>query len=509
MAYRGFAGGGYVGHHLSVALLEGLRPAADHAGRHATIESVLGTAARYISDGISWRAVVTLDSTGTSLVDGAGNTGLYLNTLAPSIIAHRGAGGIYAPDNAMSSYLLSKNVGMKNIEQDVWLLADGSLGCMHDSTADRTTTGTGSIAALTGAQFTALTLDSSAVLGGAWQDEPAPLFDDVLRRMGNSGAVLWPEAKNAGAAAGIVSALLRYNIPKDKAVLQSFSYPDLAYARGAGYAAAFLADPAGVNWTTLAADGIAYVVWPAWTLALTATARGYGITPITYTLNRRRDVALAQAMGVGLVFSDDPLWAGGVTSPAKRDMFAAKMWQPGMIGSTYLVADRGKFLSSNSFGWDDENVLTYQGCMQGWACPIGGNDNANSFTISYDQAIDAIANTERWGSVFICSNTDAVFNDSADDASSGYHVLVRASGMVQIFKRVAGQAAVSMDYVSGSALALGTFYSVVITVTPTTISVSIPSLSRSVTVTDSDFRGGYFHLGRHGSAVRFKNVVIS
>ena len=84
MAYRGFAGGGYVGHHLSVALLEGLRPAADHAGRHATIESVLGTAARYISDGISWRAVVTLDSTGTSLVDGAGNAAFGTTAVASS-----------------------------------------------------------------------------------------------------------------------------------------------------------------------------------------------------------------------------------------------------------------------------------------------------------------------------------------------------------------------------------------------------------------------------------------
>lgn len=51
MAYRGFSGGGFVGNHLTAALLEQLRPAADNAGRHATVGDPTTVAAPHVSDG--------------------------------------------------------------------------------------------------------------------------------------------------------------------------------------------------------------------------------------------------------------------------------------------------------------------------------------------------------------------------------------------------------------------------------------------------------------------------
>lgn len=57
MAYRGFSGGGFVGNHLTAALLEALRPAADNAGRHATVGDPTTVAAPYVSDGASWKSV--------------------------------------------------------------------------------------------------------------------------------------------------------------------------------------------------------------------------------------------------------------------------------------------------------------------------------------------------------------------------------------------------------------------------------------------------------------------
>ncbi len=72
MAYRGFSGGGFVGNHLTTALLEQLRPAADNAGRHATVGDPSTRAAPYTSDGESWKAAVLLSADGTSLVSGDG-----------------------------------------------------------------------------------------------------------------------------------------------------------------------------------------------------------------------------------------------------------------------------------------------------------------------------------------------------------------------------------------------------------------------------------------------------
>jgi hypothetical protein len=58
MSYRGFSGGGFVGNFLTTTLLEQLRPAADNAGRQATVGDPTTSAAPYRSDGISWKAVV-------------------------------------------------------------------------------------------------------------------------------------------------------------------------------------------------------------------------------------------------------------------------------------------------------------------------------------------------------------------------------------------------------------------------------------------------------------------
>lgn len=84
MAYRGFAGGGYVGNHLSVALLEALRPAADNAGRHATVGDPTTYAQYYYSDGTSWKIVLLYN--GTSLVDGAGKSIPFPAFVQPRII---------------------------------------------------------------------------------------------------------------------------------------------------------------------------------------------------------------------------------------------------------------------------------------------------------------------------------------------------------------------------------------------------------------------------------------
>jgi hypothetical protein len=67
MPYRGFSGGGFVGNFLSTALLEQLRPAADNAGRQATVGSPATVAAPYRSDGNSWKAVALLPASTNKL----------------------------------------------------------------------------------------------------------------------------------------------------------------------------------------------------------------------------------------------------------------------------------------------------------------------------------------------------------------------------------------------------------------------------------------------------------
>ncbi len=87
------------------------------------------------------------------------------------IIAHRGASGLF-PENTLLSFREALKLGAHMIELDVHETLDGELVCIHDSTVDRTTNGTGKIHKLTYKEL----LDFDAGEG-----ERIPLLDDVLK----------------------------------------------------------------------------------------------------------------------------------------------------------------------------------------------------------------------------------------------------------------------------------------------------------------------------------------
>ncbi|WP_068399054.1 glycerophosphodiester phosphodiesterase family protein [Kribbia dieselivorans] len=70
----------------------------------------------------------------------------------PYAIAHRG-GIALGPENTLAAFGRSLALGLRYIETDVKLTADGQLVCFHDDTLDRATDTTGRIGALTLAQL--------------------------------------------------------------------------------------------------------------------------------------------------------------------------------------------------------------------------------------------------------------------------------------------------------------------------------------------------------------------
>lgn len=66
----------------------------------------------------------------------------------PLAIAHRG-GAHLAPENTLAAFAMSTALGLRYIESDIRLTADGELVCFHDEMLDRCTTGTGRIGAVT------------------------------------------------------------------------------------------------------------------------------------------------------------------------------------------------------------------------------------------------------------------------------------------------------------------------------------------------------------------------
>jgi glycerophosphoryl diester phosphodiesterase len=95
------------------------------------------------------------------------------------VIAHRGASS-YAPENTLAAFDLALRMGARHLELDVHATSDGHVVVIHDDTVDRTTNGSGAVAAHTLAALRAL--DAGSWFGSEFSGERIPLFDEVLAR---------------------------------------------------------------------------------------------------------------------------------------------------------------------------------------------------------------------------------------------------------------------------------------------------------------------------------------
>ena len=222
--------------------------------------------------------------------------------VSPLWIAHRGAAAL-APENTLEAYRAAWASGLRVLEQDVRVLADGTLVVMHDATVDRTTLGTGAVADFDVATFRKL---RARPFPGFPSTVAPPVFDEVLAEF-RGRAVFVPEAKAPGSGAALVDALRAARIPATQALVQAFALDDLLPAVAAGYPAMFLtarsegieaAHAAGVRWAGLDRRAPP-AVFAAW--------RAAGFRLIAYTVDDRAERDRLLALGVCGFFSDDPL----------------------------------------------------------------------------------------------------------------------------------------------------------------------------------------------------------
>ncbi len=92
-------------------------------------------------------------------------------------VAHRGASGNY-PENTLLAFQKALEIGVDEIELDLYLTKDDHLIIMHDSTVDRTTDGTGAISDLTLTEIKAL--DAGVGFGKQFRGEHVPTWEEAL-----------------------------------------------------------------------------------------------------------------------------------------------------------------------------------------------------------------------------------------------------------------------------------------------------------------------------------------
>ena len=435
----------------------------------------------------------------------------------PLYVAHRGAALMY-PEHTIEGYRAAMSAGLRTIEPDVHVLSDGALAVMHDTTVDRTTTSSGTVASLTTAGFKALAIDANtwhrSNFGNALSP---PLFSELVSEF-KGRAIFAPEAKGSGSASPLVAALSTAGVLSDQVLVQVSTLADVTIVASASFSALYLTATstdiatAKANGTTWASVSIASAdsVFTDWIAA--------GVKTMGHTVNRRSDRDRLLALGCSGMFSDDPQYVGASGPLATSDAFAAQTWQTGMVphNDSTAALDRGVFTAPNYWGWA-LNGTAFNSVLMGALSPIKGSTAPDDFTLDFSVVFDSAngGDTSRWASVFLTKN-DKKFVDGAAPTidQQGFHFLLRKAGQIQIYKRTTS-AATQVANVATAAIADGEEVRYRVVYTPTAVTLHRLDAGGNVThtasVADSDavFRGGYVHLNRTGLACRFRGIEIS
>jgi len=130
----------------------------------------------------------------------------------PHLIAHRG-GAALAPENTMAAFRQAVETYRADmIELDVRATADGRCVVIHDATVDRTTDGTGAVAAMPFAVLRELDAGHAFVAGGAYpfrgRGVRIPLFEEVVEALPHT--ILIAEVKSGAAQAPLFEVVRRF-----------------------------------------------------------------------------------------------------------------------------------------------------------------------------------------------------------------------------------------------------------------------------------------------------------
>ncbi len=229
----------------------------------------------------------------------------------PRVFAHR-CGGALAPENTLAGLRVAARLGLRAVEFDVMLSADGSPWLLHDETLERTTNGLGRVCETPDAELSRL--DAGFRQHPAFAGEPPPTLESAARVCRQLGLQVNVEIKPAAGFEALTGDVVGRRVRAlwgagELPLVSSFSEVALAAARAAAPEL-----PLGVLYERPPADWLARCkVFGALTLHgdatfldddLLAEARASGIPVLCYTVNDPLLVAALFQRGVTAVFSD-------------------------------------------------------------------------------------------------------------------------------------------------------------------------------------------------------------
>ena len=429
-------------------------------------------------------------------------------------IAHRGSGDNW-PEHSAQAYRQAVACGARAIEISVQATVDGVLVCHHDLNTQRMTGVDLDIAATTFEQLAGLRNDARAWLGPRSGLVPIPQLKDVLDEHATRRVIFIEDKQGTNT----------------EALLEMMdSYPDATEH--------FVwKQPADSNRYRVAQQH-GYRTWGYFTEdyldRLDEFADRYDMLGMHHNA---RDEVIAR-----FVLTGKPVICWEVHTRHLRDRLLSSGVR-GLMTSNYpYVSTHGPIATTDGFAtglraagdlpwalaWSQQPTIDPEAtsirldspekssyCM-GSMCPI----SAGEYTLAFEMRwADAVPRNGEHAGIAFGQKTDLPYRVREPGAGSGYHLVVHADGVLELFGRVA-------DTISGYSLARiatkaplpGAWLRLTVKVTPEQIIVArwpMPGEEFEVRVFDlmvvnnQDFRGGYFSLCKNysdGPAVEFRSI---
>lgn len=413
--------------------------------------------------------------------------------------AHRGGGwpSAIAPDGSLQAYKTAAALGYHIIDLDYQTARDGALVIMHDTTIDRTTTGTGNVSDYDHHQLPKI--DAAKQSGTGWDNEPVPTVDDVLRRFGGR-VLLTIEAKAGTSAVAPLAALIKkyglersvYINTNDTTVAQAITnagcmphvYGPLsttAAVDAAKAAGAYLVELAYNATTTLVnyalASGIHRVIAGpiesrTQLAAMTTGLQGYvsdGVGYLDRTTGFTSTIARAisaQRVGAGWRRSDSSGLAAGA-----------------LLKPTALELAQDQFLSLGDMSGSPSSHLP------------------TSYTLTLTAKVTQVtgASASHLDMHFASVHDASIWNGVASDRG-GYTLGLRYNGQIVLWKDNADGSSSALLTASTTALTDGQTVTLGVSVTATGITVFRTDTSyTSAVISDTAWRGDYIAVGHSKS----------
>ncbi len=447
-------------------------------------------------------------------------------TATPVYIAHRGSGDVY-PEHSMEAYQAAVDFGATCMEISVGMTSDDVLICMHDSTYDRTTNGTGAIRG----QHSSV-LDTTRIwqpgLGAAWTRNPPqiPLFEEVLQKFGSS-VILCVEAKLSAAYEPMMALVEKYGLQDSVIVKAHYSSANLERAQAAGYpvfsyfgsvnevvpgavqdAAARLRPESDV--LVLAGVNTAQTSYPYVSDAAVRAAVASGVPVWMHPLHRRSDAEHFFALGVQGAICSSYGYISGATKPVASDSWSRQAIAPGEISkSPASSAYAPTFTPDGQLILDAQNIQHFM--TLGQFCPIPAA--AASYAIDVDVSWAALPGSDMDKITIAFGRDDDRYYQHRLGEGTGYHLILRRNGELALYLHQDGATGGIRLAPSEAtpAFEVGDWAHLRITVTPDTITASRTDAAATISVADTTARGGYVHVGRasNSGSAAFKGFTVS